>query len=407
MNSSKETRQDVYTRITAQIVADLERGVRPWVRPWNAEHAAGRITRPLRHNGQPYTGINILSLWASASALGFAAPIWMTYRQASTLGAQVRKGEKGSPVVYANSMTRHETDPDSGAEIERDIHFLKGYTVFNVEQIDGLPTQYHASASPRLDVPDRIARADGFFTATGANLSHVGTRAFYQPSTDRIVLPPFEAFRDAQSYYSTLAHETTHWTAHESRLARDFGGRRFGSEAYAIEELVAELGAAFMRRPLATLSDVALEELDDGVWCMSFVQANVLHRGVDGPPLRCEPLRDQTVLVRVTKPRYRSKEMLPGEIRELVIARAVRLQGFEERPEQLLPEGPLLVAWLRHVREECECQVVEVRTNALVRHDGTQFAEIPSAVRVAKIRKHLPNLTAAEQMLLRAREKRH
>ena len=120
----------LYARITAKIVAALEDGVRPWVRPWNAEHAAGRITRPLRHNGQPYTGINILSLWASASVQGFAAPMWMTYRQAVEFRAHVRKGEKGSPVVYANSITRNETD--SGVDIARDIHFLKGYTVFNV-----------------------------------------------------------------------------------------------------------------------------------------------------------------------------------------------------------------------------------------------------------------------------------
>ena len=97
--SDQSPKHDVYTSITAKIVAALEDGVRPWVRPWNAEHAAGRMTRPLRHNGQPYTGINVLSLWASASVQGFAAPIWMTYRQAVELGAHVRKGEKGSPVV--------------------------------------------------------------------------------------------------------------------------------------------------------------------------------------------------------------------------------------------------------------------------------------------------------------------
>src|SRR5437016_7173468 len=105
----QSAKQDIYARITAKIVAALEDGVRSWVRPWNAEHAAGRITRPLRHNGQPYTGINTLSLWASASVQGFAAPIWMTYRQAVELRAHVRKGEKGSPVVYANSITRTDT----------------------------------------------------------------------------------------------------------------------------------------------------------------------------------------------------------------------------------------------------------------------------------------------------------
>ena len=246
VQSEQSPKQDIYARVTAKIVAALEDGVRPWVTPWNAEHAAGRITRPLRHNGQPYTGINVLSLWVSASAQGFAAPIWMTYRQAAELGAHVRKGEKGSPVVYANCITRTETDADSGVDIARDIHFLKGYTVFNVEQIDELPAQYTAPASPRLDVSARIARAECFFGATGATLIHGGNRACYRPSTDSIVLPRFETFRDAESYYATLAHEMTHWTAHASRLARDFGTKRFGSEGYAIEELVAELGAAFL-----------------------------------------------------------------------------------------------------------------------------------------------------------------
>ncbi|MEP7308808.1 MAG: zincin-like metallopeptidase domain-containing protein [Acidobacteriota bacterium] len=213
----------------------------------------------MRHNGQPYTGINILSLWASASVQGFAAPIWMTYRQAVELGAHVRKGEKGSPVVYANSITRTETDTDSGVDVARDIHFLKGYTVFNVEQIEGLPTQYTAPASPRLDVTARMAHAERFFGATGATLAHGGNRALYRPSTDSIVMPFFETFRDAESYYATLAHETIHWSASESRLARDFGTKRFGSEGYAMEELVAELGSAFLCADL----DLTLEPRED------------------------------------------------------------------------------------------------------------------------------------------------
>jgi antirestriction protein ArdC len=112
---------------------------------------------------------------------------------------------------------------------------------------------------PRLEAPARIARAESFFAATGATLSHGGNRAFYRPSTDSIMMPSVEAFRDAQSYYATLAHETTHWTSHPSRLARDFGGKRFGSEGYAIEELVAELGAAFICADL----DLALEPRED------------------------------------------------------------------------------------------------------------------------------------------------
>ena len=130
-------KQDIYTRITTQIVSHLEKGVRPWVRPWNAEHAAGRITRPLRHNRKPYSGINVLSLWASAMAQNFAAPIWMTFKQASELDAHIRKGEKGSLVVYANAITRTERDDKTGEDVEHEIPYMKGYTVFNVEQIEG------------------------------------------------------------------------------------------------------------------------------------------------------------------------------------------------------------------------------------------------------------------------------
>jgi antirestriction protein ArdC len=262
MKTITEDRQDVYTRITTAIVAELEKGTRPWMRPWSAEHAAGRITRPLRHDGQPYAGINVLSLWASVTAQGFTAPIWMTYRQAIGFSAHVRKGEKGSPVVYANTFVRNETDAMSGDDVERAVHYLKAYTVFNVEQIDGLPAQYYAlDGTPRVAPPERIAHAEQFFAATGAELSHGGSRAFYRPSTDSIVLPMFEAFPDAESYYATLAHESTHWTGHDSRLARDFGSSRFGSEGYAVEELVAELAAAF----LCTDLDLALEPREDHV----------------------------------------------------------------------------------------------------------------------------------------------
>ena len=121
---------DVYERVTSAIVAGLEQGVRPWFKPWSSEHAAGRITRPLRANGQPYRGINVLMLWGAAVERGFAAPIWMTFKQAQELGAHVRKGEKGNLVVYANTITKTETD-ENGEESERDIPFMKGYTVFN------------------------------------------------------------------------------------------------------------------------------------------------------------------------------------------------------------------------------------------------------------------------------------
>lgn len=245
-DANSTTRQDVYSRITSQIVASLEQGVRPWAKPWNAEHAAGRITQPLRFNGQPYSGINILSLWMSATAQGFAAPIWMTFRQAMELNAHVRKGEKGSLVVYANAIRRTERDEETGEDFEREIPYLKGYTVFNVEQIDGLPDHYYAKAAPRLDPVARIERAENFFAACKATIRHGGNRAYYAHELDYVQMPPFESFRDAESYYSTLAHEMTHWTRHPARLTRDFGRKQWGDEGYAQEELVAELGAAFL-----------------------------------------------------------------------------------------------------------------------------------------------------------------
>ena len=242
-------RQDVYTRITEQIIRSLEQGVRPWIQPWNNEHAAGPITRPLRYTGQPYSGINILMLWASAATQGFTAPIWMTFRQAVELNAHVRKGERGSLVVYANSVTKTESDPD-GNEVERAIRFLKAYTVFNVEQIDGLPEIYYTRPEPRFSVAERITHAEIFFANTGARIRYAGNRAYYAMDGDYIQMPPFEAFSDAVSFYDTLGHECAHWTKHPSRLNRDLGVRSWGDEGYSREELVAELSSAFLAADL-------------------------------------------------------------------------------------------------------------------------------------------------------------
>jgi antirestriction protein ArdC len=249
-------RADVYQKITDQLVSALEQGVRPWHQPWNVEHSAGRITRPLRGNGVPYQGINVVMLWAAAVAKGYAAPIWMTYRQAQELGAHVRKGEEGSLVVYADKIIRTETDAETGEEAERAIPFMKGYTVFNVEQIEGLPEHYYGTPPVRTESIERIARVESFFAATGANLVHGGSRACYVISTDHIHMPCIDFFRNAESYYATLAHEATHWTRHQSRLNRDFGRKRFGDEGYAMEELVAELGAAFLCADLELTPEV-------------------------------------------------------------------------------------------------------------------------------------------------------
>lgn len=251
--------RDVYSKVTSRIIADLEQGVRPWMRPWSAEHAAGRITRPLRHNGIPYKGINVVMLWSASVTKGYACPLWLTFRQALELGGHVRKGERGELVVYANRLTRTEAGDDT-EETAREIPFLKGYTVFNAGQCAGLPAQYAAHTGPPAQPPAaRIERADRFFAATGVAIRHGGTRAFYAEGPDYVQMPPFETFRDAESHAATLAHELTHATQHAKRLARDMGRVKWGDEGYAREELVAELGSAFLCADL----EITLEVRED------------------------------------------------------------------------------------------------------------------------------------------------
>ena len=246
---STTVKTDIYTQVTNRIVAALENGVRPWVQPWNSEHAAGRVTRPLRHTKTAYRGINIIMLWAEACARGFACPIWMTYRQAQELGGQVCKGERGSLVVFADRFTRTET-ADNGEDVERHIPFLRSYAVFNCEQIDGLPAHYYARAESVIDPIQRIQHAETFFANLKADIRHGGNRAYYATGTDHVQMPPFEAFRDAESFYGTLAHECCHWSGAKSRLARDLSGR-FGSHAYAMDELISEICSAFLCADLA------------------------------------------------------------------------------------------------------------------------------------------------------------
>jgi antirestriction protein ArdC len=242
---------DLYAKITDAIVAQLEAGVTPWSQPWSHGHAAGSVSRPLRHTGQAYRGINVLLLWMAAQVKGYSAPIWMTYRQAQALGAQVRKGETGTPVTYADKLKREERNEETGEALERQVFFLKQYTVFNVEQIDGLPAHYYAKAPALAVEPQaRVAAADAFFAELGADIRHGGDRAYYAPGSDFVQMPPFESFKEAEGYYAVLGHECIHWTMHPKRLAREFGAARFGNEAYAQEELVAEIGAAFLAADL-------------------------------------------------------------------------------------------------------------------------------------------------------------
>lgn len=265
-------RVDVYARVTDRIVANLEAGVRPWMQPWGNGPGSAQVALPLRHNLVPYRGINVLMLWGDAQDKGFASPVWMTYQQAQEHGAHVRKGETGSLVVYADRFTRTEQN-DRGEDVEREIPFMKGYTVFNTEQIDGLPAKYQGAPAGLSSTPEQIAAAERFFAATGARFQHGGKRAFYASLVDVIHLPPLASFRDAESYAATKAHELIHWTGSDTRLSREFG-KRFGDDAYAVEELVAEMGAAFLCADLGVTPETLPEHADYLAHWLSVLKAD-------------------------------------------------------------------------------------------------------------------------------------
>lgn len=248
---------DIYSRITDRIVAQLEAGVRPWQKPWNAEHAAGRITRPLRSNGEPYRGINVLVLWDAAEQAGYSCPIWLTFKQAIDFGGNVKKGEKSTSVVYASTFNK----VDDEGNVDK-IPFLKQYAVFNAEQCEGLPEKFSESSQPVNSPVERIERADLFFRHCGSTYDHGGNRAFYRIDDDVIRLPRIETFVNAEAYYATLAHEHIHWTRHEKRLNREFGRKRFGDCGYAMEELVAELGSAFLCADLELTPEIRDEHAE-------------------------------------------------------------------------------------------------------------------------------------------------
>jgi antirestriction protein ArdC len=249
-------RPDIYASITNRIVEQLEAGTRPWLKPWNATHAAGRISRPLRHNAQPYSGINVIVLWMTAEMSGFLSPFWLTFKQAQELGGHVKKGEHGSQVVYASTFKKKDTT-DAGEETEQEIPFLKSYTVFCADQCEGLPKHFYQLAEQPKEKIERIEAVEQFVASTQAEIRTGGNQAYYTLAADRIQMPPFETFRDAESHAATIIHELTHWTRHPSRLNRDdFGRKRWGDAGYAMEELVAELGSAFLCADLSITPEV-------------------------------------------------------------------------------------------------------------------------------------------------------
>ena len=237
---SHTSQPTIYQRITDQIIAAIEAGAGNWKMPWHTDGTD--ITQPINAaSGKAYRGINVIALWATARACGYTGGHWATYQQWKEIGAQVRQGEKSAPVVFWKPLGCKAEETEEPTESDRLRFVARGYLVFNAAQVDG----YEAPTALTLPPAVRIGRAEEFFSNVGVEVRHGGSRAYFQPSTDHIQMPPFGAFREATGYYATLGHEATHWTGAKGRLDRDLSGR-FGSEGYAAEELVAELGAAFL-----------------------------------------------------------------------------------------------------------------------------------------------------------------
>jgi antirestriction protein ArdC len=242
IDNTATDQRDVYARVTDQIIQSIEQGVGTWRMPW---HTSGRFAfSPINVTSKkPYRGINTVCLWAAAQAKGYERGEWATYAQWQDRGAQVRKGEKATTIVFWKFANNAGESQDDGSETPASgsrLLFTRGYSVFNAAQVDG----YNPPADADADMPERIAHAEAFFSGIGADLRHGGNQAFYSLASDHIQMPPFGAFAESVSYYSVLAHEHTHWTASGARCNRELG-KRFGDNAYAAEELIAELGAAF------------------------------------------------------------------------------------------------------------------------------------------------------------------
>ncbi|MDW9645852.1 DUF1738 domain-containing protein [Sinorhizobium meliloti] len=241
--------KDTYQRITDTIIEQLEAGTKPWIRPWRGNSRGSLV--PRRATGEAYRGINVLMLWLASELAGYEEHTWMTYRQAQDLGGQVRKGEKGSLVVKYGTLTPKERKDDD----ERAIPYLKGYMVFNIEQIENLPDRFYRPVEelPTTPVP-HLETVETFVRNTGAAITYGGTTACYRPAPDDILMPDRARFVDEVHLYSTLLHEMSHWSGAKHGLDRDLSGR-FGSESYAIEELVAELSASFLCADLGVAHD--------------------------------------------------------------------------------------------------------------------------------------------------------
>ncbi|RWB53883.1 zincin-like metallopeptidase domain-containing protein [Mesorhizobium sp.] len=238
-------RSNLYDEITDKIIKELEAGRLPWVQPWGSAAAKAPLALPRNAStGRAYSGINVLILWGAVVEQGYMGQSWLTFRQALALGGNVRKGEHGTTIVYADCFVPDDEKKrarDTG-EDARPVPFLKKFTVFNAEQCEGLPEEIEVSPLP--DPAPIEPRVEALIKATGIEFRIGGDRAYYLPIQDRVQVPPPQAFFEPINWHRTALHELGHATGHPSRLARDFSGS-FGTRKYAFEELVAEISAAF------------------------------------------------------------------------------------------------------------------------------------------------------------------
>jgi len=233
-------KRDLYAEVSARIIAELEADAAPWIKPWSATPGANVPCNAV--SNRPYSGCNVILLWM-AKAAGYRTPRFLTFKQALELGGHVRKGERGTRVYF---VKRLEIRDDADEAPARLVPMMREYTVFNVDQCDGLPDSVTTGKPMRVRNPDtRDDLADEFLRSTGADIREGHGEAFYVPSRDFISMPAFDAFKGADQFYATTFHELTRWTGHKSRLDRDLKNR-FGSRSYGAEELIAELGAAFL-----------------------------------------------------------------------------------------------------------------------------------------------------------------
>ena len=245
-------KRDLYAEVSARIVAELEAGAAPWVKPWSSTPGANTPCNAVTN--RPYSGCNVVLLWM-AHAAGYRAPRFLTFKQALELGGHVRKGERGTKVYFVKQLQIRDDGAGDNA-LTRLVPMMREYTVFNVDQCENLPDSVTAGKPARVRNPDtRDALADAFLHSSGADIREGHGEAYYVPSRDFISMPAFGAFKGADHFYNVAFHELTHWTAHKSRLDRDLKNR-FGSHNYAAEELIAELGAAFLSAEFGFDGDV-------------------------------------------------------------------------------------------------------------------------------------------------------